>query len=63
VLTGCILSLLAQGFAAPDAARLAVYLHGLAGDIAAAEKGQTALVAGDVVDYLPHAWRSLEEGR
>jgi NAD(P)H-hydrate epimerase len=62
VLTGCILSLLAQGFAAPDAARLAVYLHGLAGDIAAAEKGQTALVAGDVVDCLPRAWRSLEEG-
>lgn len=63
VLTGCILSLLAQGYAAPDAACLAVYLHGLAGDIAAAEKGQTALVAGDVVDCLPRAWRSLEEGR
>jgi NAD(P)H-hydrate epimerase len=63
VLTGCILSLLAQGFAAPDAARLAVYIHGLAGDIAAKEKGKTALVAGDVVDYLPLAWRLLEEGK
>ena len=62
VLTGCILSLLAQGYAAPDAARLAVYVHGLAGDLAADEKGQTALVAGDIVDYLPRAWRSLEEG-
>ena len=62
VLTGCILSLLAQGYAAPDAARLAVYVHGLAGDIIAGEKGQTALVAGDVVDCLPRAWRSLEEG-
>lgn len=61
VLTGSILSLLAQGFAAPDAARLAVYVHGLAGDIAAKEKGQMALVAGDVVDSLPSAWRSLEE--
>lgn len=63
VLTGCILALLAQGYAAPDAARLAVFVHGLSGDIAAIDKGQTALVAGDVVDYLPHAWRSLEKGR
>ena len=61
VLTGCILSLLAQGYAAPDAARLAVYVHGLAGNIAAKEKGVTALVAGDIVDSLPCAWRSLEE--
>lgn len=62
VLTGCIVSLLAQGYASADAARIAVYMHGLAGDLAAAEKGQTALVAGDVIDFLPHAWRSLEEG-
>ena len=61
VLTGCILALLAQGYAAPDAARLAVYAHGLAGDIAACEKGRMALVAGDIVDCLPRAWRSLEE--
>ena len=61
VLTGCILSLLAQGYAAPDAARLAVYVHGFAGDIAATEKGQTALVAGDIVDSLSRAWRLLEE--
>lgn len=62
VLTGCIVSLLAQGYTSVDAARIAVYIHGLAGDLAAAEKGQTALVAGDVIDFLPSAWRSLEEG-
>ena len=62
VLTGCILSLLAQDYAAPDAARMAAYVHGLAGDMAATEKGETALVAGDIVDYLPRVWRSLEEG-
>lgn len=62
VLTGCIVSLLAQGYTSVDAARIAVYMHGLAGDLAAAEKGQTALVAGDVVDFLSRAWRSLEEG-
>lgn len=61
VLTGCILSLLAQGYAAPDAARLAVYLHGLAGDLATGSKGKIALVAGDIVDSLPRAWRSLED--
>ena len=61
VLTGCILSLLAQGFDAADAARLAVFVHGLAADFAADEKGEIALVAGDIVEYLPRAWRSLEE--
>ena len=63
VLTGCILSLLARGLTAPDAVRLAVYIHGLAGDIAAADKGEVALVAGDIVDSLPRAWRSLEEDK
>ena len=62
VLTGIMLALLAQGYSGTDAARLAVYVHGLAGDMAAAEKGQIALVAGDIVDFLPRAWRSLEEG-
>ena len=60
VLTGIMLALLAQGYNCTDAARIAVYVHGLAGDIAVAEKGETALVAGDIVDCLPHAWRSLE---
>ena len=61
VLTGCILSLLAQGFGAAVAARLAVYVHGLAADYAVAEKGEIALVAGDIVEFLPRAWRSLAE--
>ncbi len=60
VLTGIILSLLAQGYDSIDAARIAVYVHGLAGDLAAGVKGETALVAGDIIDYLPLAWRSLE---
>lgn len=65
VLTGIILALLAQGYTGADAARIAVYVHGLAGDLAAVDKGETALTAGDIVDYLPHAWCSLEkkEGR
>ena len=61
VLTGVVLALLARGYNAEDAARMAVYIHGLAGDMAAAEKGETALVAGDITDFLPRAWRSLGE--
>ena len=55
-LTGILLALLAQGVAASDAARLGVYIHGLAGDIAAAKVGETALIASDIIDSLPTAW-------
>lgn len=60
VLTGIVLSLLAQGYAAADAARVGVYVHGLAGDCAAKENGKTSLVAGDIIDCLPQAWKTLE---
>jgi len=52
VLTGIITSLLAQKYAPADAAILGVYEHGLAGDRAAEKKGQSALIASDVVDCL-----------
>lgn len=59
-LTGILLALLAQGLSAVDAARLGVYVHGAAGDIAAAKVGQIALVASDIIDALPAAWDSLK---
>lgn len=62
VLTGIILALLAQGYEGVDAARIAAYMHGLAGDLAVSELGETALVAGDIVNYLPKAWLSFEKG-
>ncbi|WP_188933576.1 NAD(P)H-hydrate dehydratase [Dyadobacter endophyticus] len=52
VLTGIITSLLAQKYAPADAAILGVYQHGLAGDRAAEARGQTALIASDVVECL-----------
>lgn len=52
VLTGIITSLLAQKYAPADAAILGVYQHGLAGDRAAEARGQTALIASDVVEHL-----------
>ncbi len=62
VLTGIITGLLAQGYVAKSSAMLGVYLHGLAGDLAALEWGQEALTAGDVVEYMGKAWLELKEG-
>jgi len=58
-LTGVLTGLLAQGYAPADAARLGVYLHGLAGDIAAERLGQEYLLAEDVVSHLGRAFREL----
>jgi NAD(P)H-hydrate epimerase len=55
VLTGLIAALLGQGLSTFDAARLAVFLHGLAGDFAAKDLGQVSLAASDLVRYLPRA--------
>ncbi len=55
VLTGVIGSLLAQGHTATQAACLGVYVHGLAGDLAAKEKGETGMIAGDLIEKIPEA--------
>jgi len=57
VLTGILTSLLAQGYQSKDAAILGVHLHGLAGDLAAREKGQNSLIASDIIDFLPAAFK------
>lgn len=62
VLTGILTGLLAQGYAASDAARLGVYLHGLAGDLAAESTGQEFLLAGDVITHLGMAFTRLRAG-
>ena len=59
VLTGIILGLLAQQYHPKIAAILGVYLHGLAGDIAARKVGMEALIAGDIIKYLGKAFREL----
>jgi ADP-dependent NAD(P)H-hydrate dehydratase len=59
VLTGIITALVCQGLEPFDAARLGVYVHGLAGDLAAAELAQVSLIASDLIDYLPYAFQSL----
>ncbi|MBO6026591.1 MAG: NAD(P)H-hydrate dehydratase, partial [Bacteroidales bacterium] len=61
VLTGMILSLLAQRYTPEEAAVLGVYLHGLAGDLAAGELGQEALIASDITEHIGKAYLSLIE--
>jgi NAD(P)H-hydrate epimerase len=61
VLTGMVAGFLLQGLEPGDALRCAVYLHGRAADLAARDVGELPLVASDVIDYLPHALRSLSE--
>jgi NAD(P)H-hydrate epimerase len=60
VLTGILGALLARGLEAGVALRGAVYLHGLAGDVAAERVGQESLIAGDVIAALPEAFRRLQ---
>ncbi len=59
VLTGIIAGLVAEGMDAFNSAKLGVYLHGLAGDLAAEDKTQAGLVASDIIEYLPKAIKSL----
>ncbi len=60
VLTGIILGLLAQNYSPEDATLIGVYLHGLAGDRAAIEFGQHALIAGDIINQIGAAFLLLE---
>jgi len=59
VLTGIVLSLLAQGYAPDIAARLAVYIHGLAGDLAAGKYSYEAMTAGDIPLMLGDVFKML----
>ncbi len=59
VLTGILLSLLAQGYTQDEACRLGVFLHGLAGDLAAVRLGQESMLASDIIEGLPGAFQKL----
>jgi NAD(P)H-hydrate epimerase len=63
VLTGVIGAFLARGLSPAVAARAGVFLHGRAGDLAATRLGEESLVASDVIDALPEAFRSLAASR
>ncbi|AEE47976.1 bifunctional ADP-dependent NAD(P)H-hydrate dehydratase/NAD(P)H-hydrate epimerase [Haliscomenobacter hydrossis] len=61
VLTGVLTGLLAQGYTAEQACKLGVFLHGLAGDLAAESLGHEALLASDIVDHLGKAFQLLKK--
>lgn len=60
VLTGIVLALLAQGYDSKQAAFIAVYIHGLAGNIAAGKFSMTAMTSADIITCLPDAWLQTE---
>lgn len=59
VLTGIITGLRAQNYTAENAAIVGTYLHGLAGDLASREKGYRGLIASDLIEFLPQAFKNL----
>jgi NAD(P)H-hydrate epimerase len=62
VLTGIVSGMLCQGLDAFEAAQLGVYLHGLAGDLAAESLGQVSLIASDLIQFLPAAFQKYFSG-
>jgi ADP-dependent NAD(P)H-hydrate dehydratase / NAD(P)H-hydrate epimerase len=61
VLTGILTGLMAQGYSTLNAALVGVYLHGLAGDLAIRELTMNSLIASDLINYLPCAFKELEK--
>lgn len=59
VLTGILLALLAQGYSPEESCKLGVYIHGLAGDIAAKSLSEISMTAGDIIEALPSAWKKI----
>jgi NAD(P)H-hydrate epimerase len=62
VLAGLLGGLLAQGMKAIDAALLGVYLHGLAGDLAAEARTERGMISRDLLEAVPEAWKHIEAG-
>ncbi len=60
VLTGILTSLIAQDYDVENAAILGVYLHGLAGDIAASKFSEEGMIAGDIANYIGEAFKKIK---
>ena len=60
ILTGIILSLLSQGYEPEEAAVVGVFIHGAAGDLAAAVHSQESMIAGDMTDMLGRVFKQIK---
>ncbi len=63
VLTGVIAGIMGQNISLSEAVAMGVYLHGKAGDFAVDEKGIYGINAGDLVEFLPQAWKAIKEDK
>ncbi|MDP4276372.1 MAG: NAD(P)H-hydrate dehydratase, partial [Bacteroidota bacterium] len=61
VLTGIVVSLLAQGYSQQEACVLGTFLHGLSADLAMGHQSQESLLAGDIADNLGAAFNALRQ--
>ena len=61
-LTGMLTALLAQGYSAEHSCIAGVFLHGLAGDIVAKERGEFSLLASDLIDDIGNAFIEIRNG-
>jgi NAD(P)H-hydrate epimerase len=59
VLTGILTGLLSQGYTSYEASILGVYVHGLSGDLASMDLGMDSLIAGDLINFLPYAFKKI----
>jgi ADP-dependent NAD(P)H-hydrate dehydratase / NAD(P)H-hydrate epimerase len=62
VLTGILTGLLAQGYSSLNTAIAGVFLHGLSGDLAAREHGMVSIIASDIIEFLPAAFKKIMHG-
>lgn len=63
ILTGIIAAMYGTGFPLNEAVRTAVFIHGLAGDLAAKDKGEDGMIASDIMEQLPASIKNYRENR